>query len=73
MSIFSDYKCGALTREEFESECAAMNNRDRWEQAHIYDKCDEYEECWQLGEYKEQDCEECPHKDECSGYEGEGL
>ena len=32
---------------------------------------DEFERCWMTGDYDEQDCEECPHKDECSGYEGD--
>ena len=29
----------------------------------------EYERCWLTGEYEDADCEECPHKHECSGYE----
>ena len=35
MSIFSDYKCGALSEEEFEQECIAMNNRDRAEEREL--------------------------------------
>lgn len=31
MSIFSDHKCGALSDDEFECECARMNNQDRVE------------------------------------------
>ena len=70
MSIFSDYKCGALTKEEFESECAAMNNKERYEESHMNDY-DEYEYCWATGDYEGQDCEMCQHKFECAGYEGE--
>ena len=32
----------------------------------------EFERCWMTGEYDGAECEECPHKDECSGYEGGG-
>lgn len=38
MSIFSDYKVGALTNEEYQSECNAMNLEDRYEQEHLYDE-----------------------------------
>lgn len=31
MSIFSDHDCGALSDEDFERECARMNNKDRAE------------------------------------------
>lgn len=31
ISIWSDYKVGALTDEQFENECIRMNNRDRAE------------------------------------------
>ena len=37
MSIFSDYKVGALTDEEFHNECVKMNMQDRYEQEHMYD------------------------------------
>lgn len=37
MSIFSDYACGALSEEEFKSECARMNAEDRWERGHMFD------------------------------------
>jgi len=33
MSIFSDYKVGALTDEEFKAEGIRMNNRDKYESA----------------------------------------
>lgn len=26
-----------------------------------------YDECWETGEYTDQDCVCCPYKDECSG------
>ena len=32
---------------------------------------DEYEVCWFDGQYSTQDCELCPYKHECSGYEGD--
>lgn len=31
---------------------------------------DNYEDCWNTGNYDDQDCNFCPHKDECSGFEG---
>ena len=31
MSIFSDYKVGALSETEFHNACVEMNARDRWE------------------------------------------
>jgi len=37
MSIFSDYKVGALSDWEFEQEAARMNREDRWEREHMYD------------------------------------
>lgn len=41
MSIFSDYKAGALTDEEFHNECVKMNTQDRYEQEHMYDDDEE--------------------------------
>lgn len=35
ISIFSDYKCGALTDEQFENECRRMNRRDRIEREEL--------------------------------------
>ena len=29
----------------------------------------EYELCWSTGVYLDQDCQNCPHYDECSGAE----
>ena len=37
MSIFSDYSVGALSDDEFRSECARMNREDRWEREHEFD------------------------------------
>lgn len=37
MSIFSDYKVGALTDWEFEQEGRRMNREDRWDREHMYD------------------------------------
>lgn len=34
MSIFSDYRVGALSDEEYRDECACMNRQDRWENEH---------------------------------------
>lgn len=30
-----------------------------------------YEECFTTGEYEDQECEFCPHRGECSGWEEE--
>lgn len=32
---------------------------------------DEYDECWETGEYEDMDCEFCPYREDCSGYEGD--
>lgn len=45
MSIFSDYKAGALSDEEYRDECAYMNRQDRWEQEHEYDCYADTDEC----------------------------
>ena len=44
MSIFSDYKCGALSDDEFKADCIRMNNRERYEEEHIYDEDEEDQE-----------------------------
>ena len=45
MSIFSDYKVGALSDFEFEQACKVMNRIDRWEREHEEDQMEEdYEE-----------------------------
>ena len=48
MSIFSDYKVGALSDVEFHNACVEMNARDRWERdqedLQIDDGYDDYEE-----------------------------
>lgn len=30
---------------------------------------EDYERCWHLGAYMGQECELCPHRNECSGNE----
>lgn len=40
MSIFSDYKVGALSDWEFEQEGRRMNREDRWEREHYIDEWD---------------------------------
>ena len=37
MSIFSDYKVGALSEVEFHNACVEMNARDRWEREHDFE------------------------------------
>lgn len=37
MSIYSDYKCGALSDAEFRDECIRENRRDRYEREYIDD------------------------------------
>lgn len=50
MSIYSDYKVGALSEVEFHNACVEMNARDRWDREHEYDELmiddgyDEYED-----------------------------
>ena len=48
MSIYSDYKCGAITWEEFRRECARENREDRYYRDHqfddVQDEEDEYDE-----------------------------
>ena len=44
MSIFSDYKCGAMSDFEFDQACVRMNNEDRYEREHLYDLDDESED-----------------------------
>ena len=44
MSIFSDYKVGALSDVEFHNACVEMNARDRWEREYLDDFERFYEE-----------------------------
>jgi len=41
MSIFSDYKCGAMDYDEFKQACARMNAEDRHEREHMHDDYDD--------------------------------
>ena len=43
MSIFSDYRVGALSEVEFHNACVEMNARDRWEREHEFDDMDDDE------------------------------
>ena len=45
MSIFSDYKVGALSEWEFEQEAARMNREDRYEREHLYDDLEIDDDC----------------------------
>ena len=51
MSIFSDYKVGALSDFEFEEKCKRMNRIDRWEreQEDLVIDDDEDDEDYPLG------------------------
>lgn len=55
-------------------EVGAMSDEDRekWFADFVEDKDeDKTEKCWQTGVFNSEcDCEECSHKNECSGYEG---
>ncbi len=42
MSIFSDYKCGAMDYDEYKQACARMNAEDRHDREHMYD--DDYDD-----------------------------
>lgn len=33
------------------------------------EECDKYDECWITEDYDLGECESCPHKSECDGYE----
>ena len=37
MSIFSDYKVGALSEVEFHNACVEMNAQDRWEREFFFE------------------------------------
>jgi hypothetical protein len=44
MSIFSDYKSGAMSDDEYNFECGRMNRKDRSERDREYDEFDDDEE-----------------------------
>lgn len=44
MSIFSDYKVGALDELQYFNECVKMNRQDLYEQEHMYDDDEDDEE-----------------------------
>ena len=41
MSVYSDYKCGALSYEDYRRECARINREEAYYEENMYD---EYEE-----------------------------
>lgn len=43
MSVYSDYKCGALSYEDYKRECAHINEEDRYYHEHDDGCVDEYE------------------------------
>lgn len=44
MSIFSDYKYGYMSDDEFRAECARMNAEDRYERSRYPDPDEDYYE-----------------------------
>lgn len=60
MSIFSDYKCGAMDDFEFEQACARMNAEDRYDREHEFD--DKCEHCIYYDPEAEDDTCTCPGK-----------
>ena len=50
MSIFSDYKVGVLSDEEFYNECARMNNQERYEEQQM-----EYDDYYENDESVEEE------------------
>ena len=44
MSMYSDYRVGALTEEEFDNLCVEENMRDRYEREHEYDDYEDEDE-----------------------------
>ena len=61
MSIFSDYKCGAMDYDEFKQACARMNAEDRYEREHLFDG-DRCESCIYYDPEAEEDTCTCPGK-----------
>ena len=51
MSIFSDYKVGALSEVEFHNACVEMNARDRWEREFFFEP--EFDDLESLDEEEE--------------------
>ena len=68
MSYISDYKVGAISEEEYRIEAAKENAMARAEELEMLES---YDLCFGTGFYDNDDCELCPHKSECSGYEGD--
>ena len=60
MSIFSDYKVGALSDVEFHNACVEMNARERYYEDSMYYTDDEFDGC-------PYDYSEVDEGDECIG------
>ena len=43
MSYISDYRCGAISYDEYKSECARENRMERYYEDHMYDE-EDYED-----------------------------
>lgn len=65
MSVYSDYKTGAMSDAEYANHCAEINRKARLEEKNRV--LSDEEKCWQDGT-GEGDCEMCSHAWECSGY-----
>ncbi len=61
MSIFSDYKCGAMDYDEFKQACARMNAEERYDTEHLFDG-DRCENCIYYDPEAEDDTCTCPGK-----------
>lgn len=67
MSVYSDYKTGAMSDAEFANHCAEINRKARLEEEEWHtERMSEEEMCWEEGT-GEGDCAECDHRWECSG------
>lgn len=69
MSYISDYKVSG-NEEEYRIQAAAENAYAKYEEK-MLEMQDNYDLCFATGFYDNDDCENCPHKESCSGYEDE--
>lgn len=69
MSFYSDYKVGAIDKEEFRQCCAMENRMDRMDREHEEHQInvipDSYLPMDCDGKFREQDCEYCIEYEEC--------
>lgn len=42
---------------------------DAWLNSNPADEYDEYDECWNTGNYTDQICDLCPYRHDCSAYD----